>query len=430
MIKAGISKIDITPPVGSYLQGHTARNKPSEKVHDPLYLKILSLNDGSKRTVFITADLVGFSEKFILDLEKLLKSERINPEECFISASHTHTGPFILEGNLWTRNDTEKFLPQYLSMLKGKIIEGIKETISKEQEVEINYGKGIADIGIINRRKKNQEGRFEMAPNPEGPRDCEISVITFKRENTPLAILFNYSCHPTTLSTDIYEISADYPGVAQKIVEDYYGCIALFTNGFCGDVRPAVIEGYKFKGGDFEDIERMGRVLGNSVIEIAEKSMRLDCEKIIFKKGKLQLPFDREYLFKSAEEIENKFSTYRMLNERNYQIWKEYWIKNLEKGIKVPEYILCDVSIVKIGDIKIIGLGGEVAVEYGLKIKEKEKNAIVVGYCGVDIGYIPTKKIIKEGGYEAEVFLLYGYPAPFSLEIEEIILNYIFTNIS
>lgn len=430
MLKVGTVKIDVTPPVGCYLQGHLARNKPSLKVHDPLFLKILTIFDGSKRAAVITSDLLGFSEEFVSDFEKKLEKERLEIDFYILSASHTHTGPFMFMKNLWVKDEAWKVLPDYLSLLQKKIIGGIKEAVLKEEFVEeVKFGKSKLDIGIINRRRKREDGLVEMAPNPEGICDYELSVISFLKDKKVCAIFFNYSCHPTTLSTDIYEISADYPGVAQKVVEDFYGCISFFTNGACGDVRPAIIENGKFKGGTFEDIERMGRILGCEVIKIVESSKKIEVEKIDYRKEKINLPFDENYLFKNIDELKTKYKNFKTYSPERFNFWKQYWIENLKNKIEVPNFLPFEISILKIGDIKIIGLNGEIVAEYAIKIKEKIENAIIVGYSGVDIGYIPTKKIIEEGGYEGEVFLLYGYPAPFSKEIEDIILNFIFSSV-
>lgn len=110
MYYAGISKMDITPPVGYILSGHSARNKPSQKAHDNLYLKVLTVFNGEKRVVIVTSDLLGFTQEFVDKVrEDMRKKINISAENSLLTASHTHTGPMMEQFPY----DTEKPLDDY-----------------------------------------------------------------------------------------------------------------------------------------------------------------------------------------------------------------------------------------------------------------------------------------------------------------------------
>ena len=121
MLYAGICAMDITPPVGYLLSGHAKRTEKSHRTHDPLRLKVLSLRNGRSRIVIATADLIGFSAEFIESLRaELLARTGIRKEHLFLAASHTHTGPFMLE--CASKPDPEKIMPDYIANVRRKIV--------------------------------------------------------------------------------------------------------------------------------------------------------------------------------------------------------------------------------------------------------------------------------------------------------------------
>ena len=420
--KIGSFKTDITPPVGYLLAGHTARNKPSIKIHDPLYLKCVSISNEKETVFIITSDLIGFSPEFIKSVKnEIYKKLKINPSKILITASHTHTGPIMEDAYYYS----EKPLPDYISLLKKKIVGGIIQCLNDKEDGIIKFGKGRVNIGIVNRRKKTEDG-IKMMPDFNGPIDDEVSVIKFERKDgSPKVIFFNYTCHPTTLSTDIYEISADYPGVAEREIENYYkGSIGMFSNGCCGDVRPAIIENGKFKGGSFNDIEKMGKILFSKVIEICEKAEIIESSDIISLLKNFKFPLEKSLIPENERKLYEVCKFYREKLKINLsEKWIEFMKEKLRKKEKFKDYVKGDLHFIKIGDIFILGLPGEVMVEIGLKLKEKNKNLIVCGYSNGLIGYIPTENGLKEGGYEATSFMYYLYPSIFSYDMEKKLID-------
>ena len=415
-LKIGSFKTDITPPVGYLLAGHTARNKPSQRIHDPLYLKCLSMSNEKDRIFVITSDLILFPPEFVKSVkDEIYKKLKIHPSKVLLTTSHTHTGPIMEDAYYYS----EKPLPDYLSLLKKKIVGGIIHCLNDEEDGIIKFGKGNVDIGIVNRRKRTEEG-IKMMPNFNGPIDDEVSVIKFERKDgSPKVIFFNYTCHPTTLSTDIYEISADYPGIAQKEIESFYkGAIGMFSNGCCGDVRPAIIENGKFKGGSFNDMERMGKILFSKVIEICEKAGTIEDSNIGSVLHTFNFPLEKQLIPESDKELNDVCKIYREKIGCNLS---EQWIKFIKKNLKkkkLKDYVQGELQVIKIGNVMLLGLPGEVMVEIGLKLKAKNKNLIVCGCSNGYIGYIPTESALREGGYEASSFMYDLFPAPYSFDME------------
>ncbi|MBN1671485.1 MAG: neutral/alkaline non-lysosomal ceramidase N-terminal domain-containing protein [Kiritimatiellae bacterium] len=412
---AGVARYDVTPPLGYLLQGHTARNKPSERVHDPLYLKVLTLRKGKRRIALVTSDLIDFSPEFVEEVRGEVRARtRLKPADVLLTASHTHTGPVMAQGPFSDRAP----LPDYMSVLKRTIAGGIGEAIRREQPVTVRHGTGRTNIGIVNRRKKTRSG-VQMMPNPEGPIDEELAVVSFvDSAQKPLAVLLNYTCHPTTLASTLYQVSADYPGVAQRELEKFYpGATALFINGCCGDVRPAIVDGDRFKGGGFDDIERMGKLLAAAAVQCVETAHSVDVNSVGGRLQRFAFPLDRTLSATNKANIAKITRRYARGSELGAK-WAAFWEQARDEGRQIPTSVTGDLHGLKIGPLAVLGLPGEVMVEIGLKIKKRTEKVIVAGYSNGCIGYIPTRQGLVEGGYEASSFLYQAWPAPYAPAME------------
>lgn len=429
MYSVGTSKTDITPPVGFLLQGHAARKGLSDGVHDPLLLNVITIADGRNRVVIVTSSLVYFAPAFIAALQHdVYKRLKIHPSDLLITAVHTHTGPYLLPSNT---KDPRKMIPDYINCLRLKIVGGIIEAIKNEEKAELYYGSGSANIGVINRRLKTKKGVM-MMPNPQGPVDYQVSVLGVRSVNgTPKAILTNYACHPTTIGTKIYQVSADYPGAYQRVIERVYpSAVACFTNGCCGDVRPAIIAGDQFKGGTFDDVERMGSILAGEVIKTFEQARPVQRGKVEGVLKSVKLPLDKTLIPSSASQVaalaaRHARCTTLDIRHEDVQGWKQYWRQRLGKRLPIQTFVPFDVHALKIGNFRMIGLTGEIMVGIGLKIKARAADIplMVCSCVNAPIGYIPTADALVDGGYETASFLWKKYAAPFAPGMEEILVK-------
>ncbi|MHC4872919.1 MAG: neutral/alkaline non-lysosomal ceramidase N-terminal domain-containing protein [Planctomycetota bacterium] len=423
MLKAGISVTDVTPPVGYRLQGHAKRDKPSRKVHDPLKLKVLTLFDGKNRVAIVTSDLIDFQEEFIAPLRKEVKAKTgIAPENLYVTSSHTHTGPQLHTQN--TSMPQEHILPCYIETVRLKIAGCIIEAMNSEEPVTAASGCGNINIGVINRRLMTKNG-IEFAPNPEGSVDLDVPVVCFRdRKKQIKAILCVYTCHPTTLGADIFEISGDYPGEAQREIERIYeGATAFFMNGACGDVRPAIIKGKQFAPGRFKDIEKMGRLLAAEVAVTIEEAKPVSIKNVSGKLVRHKFKFDKDFIPQSSAHLDKLAKLHRKkVSEFPYQVdaWLKHFKAKFKKKEKIEKYTPADLHILSLGKLKLIGLPGEVMVDLGIVIKEAlGKNTIVTGYTNGVIGYISTKQGLLDGGYEPMTFLFENMSGPYDLKMEE-----------
>ena len=379
-LKGGCAKIDITPHVAVWLSGYGSRNKPSEGISDELYAKALVLDDGQNKIAIVSADLLWIPLEITAEVRKKVKEEIGIPEKnVLICATHTHFGPKIdrITKN-WPDTPASEIDESYVRSLKRKIVASILTANKDLKEVKLGAAKGEISEIVYNRRTKRTDGSvamtFKLPPaSPElifGPIDPEICILTVEDMSGALvAAIVNFACHPVSGDQDrekFYFISADYPGYTARVVEKMEGGICLFALGTAGNMNPIRIDRKNPR-------LRIGKALGGEVLrriqfvstsnEVALKAMKRPVTLPI----KKTLPPDR--------------------------------VKDEDKG---KEALTTEIQALRIGDIYILGLPGEVLVEIGLDIKNRAgiENLFIVSLSNDTCGYVCHREAYKEGGYE------------------------------
>lgn len=427
ILHAGVSTGDVTPPVGYRLQGHAARKAPSNRVHDPLKLKVLTLFDGKTRVAIVTSDLIEFSNESVVRIRREAKRRLgLAPECVFITSSHTHTGPCMHRKS--SSMSPEHILPAYIRTVEDKAVGGMVEAMGKEEPVAAQYGRRCVEIGAISRRLWTGK-ELLFRPNPNGPRDDVLNVLRFDRRNgTPLAVLFRYSCHPTVIGIEFSEISADYPGAAQRLIETAFpGATALFIQGCCGDVRPGIIKNGRFAGGTFGDVECMGHRLADAVLQAAETARQIDQPVLSVALRRLPLPLAQDKQPRDMRHLTHLVRDYKNENPEFsawIDTWGAYWRVRLRAGKRLTRSVPMTMHAFRLGDVMMLGLAAEVMAEYGDWIRNAVgSETIVAGYTNGDIGYLPTAEALAQGGYEAVYHLFENISAPFSPKIKDRVLR-------
>jgi hypothetical protein len=101
-------------------------------------------------------------------------------------------------------------------------------------------------------------------------------------------------------------------------------------------------------------------------------------------------------------------------------------LAELDRGIPLPAKYPYPVQVWQLGsDVTLVTLGGEVVVDYSLRLKRElgPESTWVAGYANDVMAYIPSLRVLKEGGYEGGGSMpIYGLPAVWGPRIEEIIV--------
>lgn len=392
--KAGVATVTITPSQPIWMAGYAGRTKPSEGVLSELHAKALVVEDSAgTRVVIVTTDLIGIPRPLRQQVAKgVAEKFKIDPRGLLLNCSHTHCGPVVrddLEMSVMYPLDPEQRqrVESYFVELRNKLIAVIGAAIDNLQPSKVSYSHARCSVAM-NRRLPSPNG-FQNSPYPDGPVDHAVPVLRVESLDGKMlrAVAFGYACHNT--STGIMQINADYAGFAQTEIEKAHpGATALFVMGCGGDQNP-------YPRGTIEWAKTHGKMLATAVeaaLLPAPKPLR---GPLKFDLQEIDLPFEP---VTRDELLARRDSKDGYVKRR-----AESLLAELEKNGKVRESYPYPVQVLQFGgDLTMVTLGGEVVIDYALRLKrELGGNPIwVAGYSNDVMTYIPSERVLKEGGYE------------------------------
>jgi len=423
--RAGVASAAITPDLPVWLDGYSARDKPAEeKVHD-LLAKALALEDsGGARLVIVTADILRIPRE-VRDAVAKEARERFGlaPDRLLLNASHTHCGPMVTvrEASLWnTPPEFVKKSEAYEAALGPRIVDLIGRALADLAPARLSYSHARAGYAM-NRRLKTARGVLNH-PNPDGPVDHDVPVLRIEdppSEKDPgvriRAVLFGYACHATTLS--FFQVCGDHPGFAQRYVEEAHpGATALFLAGCGGDQNPYPRHGPK--GLDY--CMQHGRALANAV----EAALLAPPRPV---RGPLRAATSEIALPVAGVPAREALEAQAASQDASARKRAAALLAVLDREGSLPAAYPYLVQVVRFGDdLVLVALAGEVVVGYSLRLKKEiDAPAVwVAGYSNDVFGYVPTARILEEGGYEASGSVtLTMLTAPFDPSIEKRIID-------
>ena len=284
MIQSGVASGDITPEPGPVLQGHWNTN-PSHSVLYPLEVRAVVFADGDAQIAIATLDVIGITKATTDRIRaKVANTCGIPKDSIMVACSHTHCAPATLPCLGMTPD------PKFMDRIVETTAACIAEAAANHQPVTLGLGCGSAHFNI-NRRPL--PGASSRTLNYGGIVDRRVRVLQITRENgIPLAALFHYACHPTTLSGSNGIISPDYPGIARNRIEQTLGCKALFLPGCFGNIRPAILsETGGFASATKEQLDACGHELGDEVCRVATGLNTKSVEGISARRTDIAIPY-------------------------------------------------------------------------------------------------------------------------------------------
>ena len=424
MLKAGVSKVDITPPKGLELAGYPHYPRYNEGAHDPLMAACMYLENNGKEVAMVTLDLLFFSKKHTTEVRRRVEAECGIAGNCvMISCSHTHSGPWA-SGRLDIESlEAGKEQPkEYVEELISKIVAIIKD--AKLNAFDASFGANVSLCGA----ESGVGGNRRM---PGGPHDPLVSVMAVKdADNKIRGIFVNYTLHPTFIHEWSNVCTADYPCYLRMQLEEMEdGAVVGFAQGASGNQSSR----YYRQGESYDEAERVGRILGKAAHKALEKMEWND--NIDIDVANAELPFELRD-FGTEEELMEKVAqdeaVYKELyakygdskNRDEYYLWQNANLKLLgsedqlgyirmqKKGIKIE--LLDDegpmeIQVMKLGGCCVVGIQGEAFVEFALYVKAMAGFGVVVFNelsNGVLPGYLYTPESLVTGGYETDTSML------------------------
>lgn len=412
--KAGVARVVITPKKSMWLAGYGGRNRPSEGTLHDLWAKALAVEDANgKKAVLVTTDLLGIPKNLSDRIrERLSKEFNLSKAQVILNSSHTHTGPALQSSlpDVYPLNASQQEdVVSYTNWVEDKIVNLVGEALSSMEPVQLFAENGVTRFQV--NRRNNDESTLDQQAELNGPNDYAVPVIkVVNGAGNLVAIAFGYACHPTVLNG--YQWSGDYAGFAQiELEKKYPHAAALFFQGAGGDQNPLPRRTVPLA-------QQYGETLAAAVERVLSEEMRPLAARLATAYSEVELSLGtlptKQELLKTAEESSGS-------NKR----WATRLLNQLDRGDSLMHSYPYPVQVWQLGDQLIFSLGGELVIEYAIKLKEIYGQSIfVLGYSNDVMSYIPSARILLEGGYEGERSQkTYGLPASWAPDIEIKILN-------
>jgi hypothetical protein len=389
-LRAGSAKADITPSGSEPLWGYSNRTGPATGTRDPLFAKILLLDDGKQRVALVTLDLgrpFGV-ESMNTVRQRVRKSAGVG--QVLFFASHTHSAPVIEDAYPPGKR------PAWETTALDRIASAVEQVATRLQPALIGTGEGATFIGH-NRRSIQADGSVKMlwrnaTKTPTHPVDPRVGVLRVDgRDGRVIAVLVNYACHPVVFGPDSLEYSADYPGEMAKVVEGALGhdAVCLFLQGAAGDINP-YFDKMELKEDAVKLMQATGHQLGGEALRVTRSVMPKTPAH-----PEIQWALDTRH-------FQYRYDPVKLLERAKASASPET-IERYRKYLKAP----LDLSVTTLllnREIALMGMPGEPFVEFGIDFRDRSPIAtsFFAGYANGYFGYFPTIRAAVGGGYGAE----------------------------
>lgn len=364
VMKVGIANTVITPEQNMTMGGFGGRKDPSVGVHRDLMAQVVVFDNGNTRMGIVAVDLLKVPVQYFEAMRDAGERHGIPRAHLLVNHSHTHCGPHVFH------RDNQPYMQQ----MTEKVCDLIEQAVADLQEARLEYFLGNCTMAI-NRRQMGPDGKVVgMRPEPRKPIDPDVPVLrAVSSDGQVRAVIFGYACHPTTMGG--LEFSTDFVGFSRDWIEAAYpGSMAVFMQGCGGDIKPraCIADG------------RFGHVLLDAKETTAQVGYELGRAVV----GAMSVPGRSVGSFLAGSSDTAGLPTTKQ-------------VEDTPEGGLFP----VEVQVMRIGDIYMVALNGEVLVQIGLHIKrELDDLAVWVnGYSNRDLSYVPDAAAFAEGGYEINV---------------------------
>ena len=431
-MKAGFSKVKITPPIGTTMMGYGKRDMAHgcESIRDDIYVRAVFLEHSGEKTLIMGFDLcfIGREETDRFK-EAIGRKNDLSPKQILMNASHTHVSASV---GTWYSAGYNPPDRSYLNDLEKATITAACMAHEAASEVTIWAGTVHSNLPM-SRRKKLDDGTIaRWQPNPHGVVYNRLPICLFRNSiGKPVCLLFSVSAHPVIMSG--FEISAEYPGVAMKIIDEYLGTNgSIFLQGVAGDAETSVmidngLERWQERKRNSQKVmDQAGNMVAKEVIDALDKKLVQIEPDLHTASVKMVWPFDDPPPRATFETIVANTKPENQNKNNIKYMWAVKQLNILNSGDELPTSVTLTAQGINIGDgLRILGLEGEPVSEWGYLIEDYYGKGVTfpIGYSNGMGLYLPVSKMLPEGGYEVESYWEYGYPSPLAENMEEIVLN-------
>jgi|GEM_PF-336484 len=428
----GLAHCNITPPFPVPMGGYANRYGMFDDVHTPLIYTAVVLEHEEKRLLIGAMDLLSFPNDFRREgwLRRLANAANCSADAVIMNASHTHGGPDIprLAGlSIDSRTIGElDAIERYADWLIVQLEETTRGATSCMQPGTLWHAVGRTSLPMNRRLETN--GQIINAPNPKGPIDDSMHILTIKdADNAPAATMMRVSCHPVATGAQ-RRITSDFVGAWRTAVNDLLDntTVPIFLQGAAGDMRPAKVADFsdttspKWKTIPHDELHQIGQSLADEFIKVFKGGNFRQIKNPVPIAKRIQVPIPCEQRYKDAESVSQLSKSSNVL-ERKYAVMCR---RRLEAGHKLNDHDAIDLQTVHLGsDLVIVTSNCEPLITIGEMVESTMSKSctIFLGYTNGCTAYVPDTTEQARGGYEADEYLWAGLSGPYLPRVEKII---------
>ena len=408
----GVAKELITPSERTMMIGFGAVfGVPFADIHDDLFVRTLLLQDGAGEKVLLVAmDLLFHDDSLAKALRKYTAEKYgVSEDNLHVSYTHTHFGPAVKGYDFtWYTESYEMFLLE-------RACRCIDRAFLNQHRGTLQFGSVQGEWNISRRLQK--DGKMYFRPNPDGECEKNLYLLKLNDESGRMrALVMNFACHASNLFADAYHsISAEYPGrLCQRIEGEFYGCTALFFQGFGSDAKlKAGMKSSAFQQISYDECDEvalsMTARIRNQLLQGKMETLPVQLGSRVFQ---IELPLD----IRARSFYEEQSAYYSGTPGKRFCPKQSEGIQDgrnllwacadyvLDHYDELPETVTLNCGVIRINSrFYIASMGGEPGCNIGSVLRENlgEARVLCFGYNDA-IAYIPSDKMIREGGYEAE----------------------------
>ena len=414
-MKAGFSRAVITPPVGTIMGGYRLRRGAAAGVHDDLEVRCAVLDDGKSVCALLSLDLLGLDYRQTAYIKRGIAAEcGLQPELILIACTHTHSGPDTLSLS-GSGEEAEK----YYQEMCGRAARCVCSAMDRLESTAVSLAQTVVPDLAFNRRIILQDGSARMNLEridesqiaERGPVDPTASMLLFSQEAEISGAISNFTLHATVLNEDNLLFARDWPGYLVASLEASLPGkpVVLFFNGAFGNINQIKTPGDWVS--TFQEAERIGKTIGGKLAGAIES--RCFLQEAAINSGHAWVTIPRREARSQGEidgdiaRVEAQLADGESREDGGVaELEKELIFLAEEKALgRAPSLEQIEIQRITLGEIEIIGLPGEIFVEYGLELKRTSpmRHCLIFGNANGSAGYVPLMESFKEGAYETRL---------------------------
>jgi putative membrane-bound dehydrogenase-like protein len=419
--EVGTAKVDITPKEPVRLTGYGERKVEFEGIEQRLWARAIAIGAKDDACVLVSVDNCGITADIVEQVAaRLAKTSGLPRERLVVCSTHTHTAPAvtrfapIILSNLTDEQQTR--IDAYTKWVTEQIGDAAISALNSRRPARLTWSEG--NLAFTGNRRVLKNGVWTgFGINVEGPVQQRLPALrAVDKEDKLIALVANYACHCTTLGGGFNKVCGDWAGYAAEYLEaDHAGATTLITIGCGADANPN-------PRGKLEMAQAHGRAFAIEVERLLKLPWRELPVKVEARLVQAQLPLaeapPKQHFQTTADDPKQSDSVRRHARA---------WLARLERNEKPPEHVSLPVASWSFGEsLSMLFLGGEVVVDYDTLIRERFDPARlwISAYSNDVPCYIPSQRILKEGGYEAKQSMIYyDKPGAFAPEVESVVLD-------